>query len=165
MKFALPEPLRVFEPYLVQMGPYAAALGGFAALGLLMGVIEINTSIDSKLSKEPWSLPPTAKTQVTPPDEDDIAARFWVEGPQAAKKKKVEEKKTPLDKWTFVGTVDHGQGLVGVVVIEGKGVRNVRSGEALPDGTKITDVSDGSLSFEREGQARTIRLFAENKPE
>ena len=149
-----------------QFAPHAAVIVACAALGVAWGVFEIRAAgtIDDK--PETWSLPQVTTPQFVAPFPNGISDRFLVDEFRTPNKKKAAEKakEEPVNKWRFIGTVDQGADLAAAIEVNGQRVQSFKAGDALPDGTIVTKVTKGILSFEREGSNQTIRLFEEKKP-
>lgn len=152
-------------PLLAAARPYVlhiTLLGLSLTAGGLVGVAKINSSSDVALRVDAWQLPAVSPPTGRPPLDEDLYERFWTEPGTAQKKKVVAAKAPPAPKWRFVGTTDQGEVLLAVIEIDGKRTAQIKPGGALPDGAIVTQVSEGLLSFEREGVARSLRLFEEN---
>lgn len=134
-------------------------------LGVAVGALRISGSSDLPDLDARWSLPRFAPPKVDDLSAEAIAARFWSEKPRVVKSKETAEAKKPVSPWRFVGTVDQGPGIVAAIEIEGSKVRQFKTGDALPDGSIVTEILEGSLSFEHDGAPKTLHLFVEKKPE
>jgi hypothetical protein len=149
-----------------QFAPHTVLIAACSILGAAWGALEINAAgtIDEK--PETWTLPQAALPQIVTASPNGISDRFLVDESRAPVKKKVTEttKKEPVNKWRFIGTIDQGAVFVAAIEVNGKRVQSFKVGDTLPDGTIVTKVNKGILSFEREGTNQTMRLFEEKKP-
>lgn len=145
--------------------PQFILLGTFLTAGVGLGLIQINFSVGTSDQIEKWSLPVSLPMNPSSLSDDEISTRFWTEQPRASKKKDEPTKKAvAVVPWKFLGTVDQGKTLVAVITTDNGKVRRLSNGDALPDGSIITQISSGVLSLERDGKASTIRLFLEKNP-
>ena len=149
--------------YTRQFAPHVTAVAIFSLLGAAWGALNIGSSnfVDGEI--EAWALPRPTILSADPLPAEGGYDRFWSEEERTPKKKVAEPLKTPANKWRFIGTADQGISLVAVIEINGKRVQIVKIGDALPDGSTVSHIAEGELSFELEGSARTVRLFQENK--
>lgn len=149
-----------------QFAPHTALIAACAALGVAWGVFEIRTAgtIDEK--PETWALPQVPLPQLMAASPNGISDRFIVDESRTPIKKKTPEiaKKEPTNKWRFIGTVVQGSALFAAIEVNGQRVQSFKAGDALPDGAIVTKITEGILSFEREGTSKTVRLFEEKKP-
>lgn len=157
----------IIRDYVRQFAPHTALIATCAVLGAAWGVLETNAAgtIDEK--PETWTLPQAAVPQIVTASPNGISDRFLVDEARTPIKKKAPEttKKGPVNKWRFIGTIDRGTALLAAIEVNGQRVQSFKAGDALPDGTIVTKVTKGILSFEREGTNQTIRLFEEKKPQ
>ena len=146
---------------------YAVVVGIFALAGLVLAILQINSSANAPAQADIWALPKVAPTAPFQMLDSDVYNQFWSEEPRAAKTKAKTEtvKQKPIIPWRFLGTVDRGKLISAVIEIEGKRIQQMKNGETLPDGTAIVGIEEGALTIQRQGSAQTLRLFAEKKPE
>jgi hypothetical protein len=158
--------LDMIRDYGRQFAPHSALIVMCALLGAVWGAIEAGGANTIDERPETWNLPKVALPQAVPMPEDGISDRFLVDDSRTPIKKKAPEtaKKAPVDKWRFIGTVDQGKSLVAAIEVNGKSVKRVKPGDALPDGALVTKITQNVLSFEREGAGQTVSLFEEKKP-
>jgi hypothetical protein len=145
---------------------YAAniiALGAFAAIGLAIALFQIGLSPAASDRAENWTLPKLKPAVPSALSDDDVAARFWTEQPREPKKKDDAAKKAPVAPWRFLGTTDRGADRVAIISVEGGKARRIKAGDALPDGSIVTQVLDGELLIDVQGQSSSLRIFAEKK--
>lgn len=159
--------LDMIRGYVRQFAPHTALIAICALLGAAWGAIEISGANTIDERPETWSLPKVVLPQAVPIPANGITDRFLIDDSRAPIKKKAPEavKKAPVDKWRFIGTVDQGKNLVAAIEVNGKSVKRVKPGDALPDGALVTKITQNALSFEREGAGQTVSLFEEKKPQ
>ena len=156
----------MIRDYARQFAPHMALIATCSILGVAWGIIEIRTAgtIDDK--PETWNLPHATVSQIVTEPVSGIADRFLVNEALTPIKKKMPDKakKEPANLWRFIGTINQGTTLLAAIEVNGQRVQNLKSGDSLPDGSTVTNITKGILSFEREGASQTVRLFEEKKP-
>jgi len=166
MKFSAPPAVQNILDLAQPYSPYLLAVAICAALGLALGVIRINVSTGASEQPERWALPSLTPPQIPNMTADEVTASFWTEQPREAKKTaETEPVKKPEGQWRFIGTIDQGQILVAVIEVDGKKLQRLKSGDFLPDGSSLKEVSESAISIERQGALQSMRLFLEKKVE
>jgi hypothetical protein len=164
MKLVIPQHLRPVVDYIQPYATHMAALVCCIVAGILVGLLRINVASNVAVQPDRWVMPEVRTPQIEVLPEDMVLAGFWSEQPRAAKKAAPEAPKKPVGIWRLIGTVDHGATYQAIIESEGK-VKRLSVGDVLPDGANVTEILEGSISFEQQGNAQTRKLFTENKPE
>ena len=155
----------MIRDYARQFTPHMALIATCVILGVAWGILEIRAAgtIDDK--PETWSLPQATVSQIVTAPVNGITDRFLVDEARTPIKKKTPDKakKGPANLWQFIGTIDQGANFLAAIEVNGQRVQNLKSGDSLPDGSTVTNITKGILSFEREGASQTVRLFEEKK--
>jgi hypothetical protein len=165
MKENLPTALRdvfaIAQPY----ASHLFAIGIFAVLGIGFGLIQANSSPEKATLSDRWVLPVVSLVEGTTISAEEIGSRFWTEQPRTTKAKVAPEPVKKIVPWAFVGTIDQGSSRVAVIVTETGKTTRLAVGQQLPDGSTITEIAEGGLSFDKDGAIRTLKLFLEAKSE
>jgi len=165
MKWSVDDVRARVEQYAGAYATHGVALVVFAALGVGLGFLRINNSTQTPDLVEKWAMPPLQRSEPNTYPAEDFAAAFWAEQPRATKKKADAQPVKKVIPWLFVGTVDQGKTMRAVIALDTGKLQRLQVGDALPDGATISSIASGQLTFERDGSARSIRLFAEKKAE
>lgn len=138
-----------------------AAVGVAIVLGLAVGVFAVTTKVQSVDTADRWSFPKWAPYNAGAKRE--IAHLLtWVDDPN---KKKEAVVKVVVPPWRFIGTVQDGKKNVAVIELDqGKRVQRMSTGETLPTGAQIVKVGQGELVYSQDGEEKSIKLFALEKP-
>lgn len=149
--------------YARQYAIHAGAIALFALIGVSLGLLKSGSLDNAPPSKDTWSLP-QLPSRAAPPElgTDEVADLFWSDEPRA--KRVVAQAKAPVSVWRFTGTFAQGDRLY-AIIIDDKRAKNLKPGDALPDGAIIKDVQEGTLSFEQNGAIKTRRLYDKGTPQ
>ncbi len=140
---------------------HLAAVGFAVALGVLVGVLTVSAMLPNVDVADRWPFPQWAPYKAGAKLEG-VRLLAWVDDPT---KKKDEPLKVAGPPWRFIGTVRDGAKNVAVIEVDqGKRVQRIASGEALPSGGQITKVGIGELTYAENGEEKTLKLFALEKP-
>lgn len=148
--------MRLYLPVARPYFPHATALLVFGVLGWLNGHLQASRPPSNPNLKENWAMPVWAPFQVGPERQTFSDLEIW-DG-----KKAPDVKKTTVvqQAWQLVGTVRAGKTYTAIVQLGGEGrIMRMSTGDALPNGEKITAVGNGTLQIDTGGTQHEIRLF------
>jgi len=153
--------IRLALQFLTPFKWHLAGLGVAILLGLLVGTLTISAKVPQADAADHWSFPKW-QPYVAGPKREIAHLLTWVNDPA---KKKDEPVKVVVPLWRFIGTVQDGKKNVALIELDqGKRVQRMGSGEALPSGAQIIKVGAGEITFAQDGEEKTIKLFAVEKP-
>jgi hypothetical protein len=165
MKLKLPSKpgdiMAILQPYTSHL----TSIGTCVALGIGFGLLQANSPPEKATLSDRWVLPVVSLAEGTTISAEEIGSRFWTEQPRTTKAKAAPEPVKRIVPWAFVGTIDQGSSRVAVIVTETGKTTRLAVGQQLPDGSTITEIAEGNLSFDKDGAIKTLKLFLEAKSE
>lgn len=139
--------------------PHLTAAGIALFLGLIVGAFKVSGEPAAVDTADRWPLPQWTPFRAGPQRDALVNAGLWPLDPSRAVA--VEERKVAVPPWRFIGTIQEGKSRLAVLEVEeGKRVQRFDSGETLPNGARIIDITANALRYDDSGVVKVIKLFS-----
>jgi hypothetical protein len=165
MKMVAPVDLEPMIDFVKAHRSRGVVMAGCALAGLILGILRSSGSASAPDLDERWTLPERTQSAPSALSEELLTNAFWTEAPRAVRQKTPSQPAKKVELWTFIGTVDQGSSKQAVIALENGKIQRLVIGDALPDGSIISGIGVGQLTFDREGTLGGAKLFLEKKPQ
>lgn len=148
------EKLAHIRPYV----PHLAVLAVAMVLGLGVGMFKATSSPPAVDIADRWPFPKWVPYRAGAKRDDLRRLAIWSQDP--GRQQEVEAVKADSPPWRFIGTMQDGDTHVAVIELDqGKRIQRVASGEPLPNGALIREISVSELVYDESGEEKTLKLF------